>query len=71
MIHCPILIQMTLQDAIAPPWTQSPIILNLPENTERQWSMDPDNAHGGGPEMREELNEFIERNLSLPFWKNR
>ena len=33
--------------------------------------MDPDNAHGGGPEMREELNEFIERNLSLPFWKNR
>lgn len=62
-VRCPVLLQMTLQDKTCPPWTQFPVLTNLPVETEREWSIYPEADHNGLPGMSVEENEFISRHM--------
>ncbi len=63
MVKCPVHLQLTLQDPTCPPWTQLPILNNLPKNTYRELTIGASLGHIGSDDFTREGNDFIDRML--------
>lgn len=63
MVRCPVLVEITLQDPVCPPWTQFPIVQNVSERSECQWHISAPNSHKGDREMNARIAEFINNHL--------
>ena len=59
----PLALGITLQDNTCPPWTQAPILPNLPVTTPVEWYIAPAYGHAGGPLITGRNSEYITRML--------
>ncbi len=62
-VKCPVLLQMTLQDHVCPPWTQFPIFCNLQSKSTSEWSVDVTSGHVGSTERNAASTAFMKNHF--------